>query len=238
MRAAVGFLTVLGGPARPGGRTMVWFPAVGAVIGLVLGGVWWVSAEIWTPLLAAAVVVAADLAITGLLHVDGLADSSDGLLPPLESRERRLAVMADPSTGAFGVAVVAIVLILRVGALSSIPPELLALGALWCASRTFMAVAALRMTYARPDGLAATFIGPSARRLAVPVAIGGVVMAGALAAVGIGWLGLAAVVGAALGGAAVLELGQRRIGGFTGDVLGAAAVIAETTGLLVLAASR
>jgi len=236
VRAAVAFLTVLGGPARPNGRTVAWFPAVGAAIGLALGGVWWLSAEIWPPLLAAAVVVAADLAITGLLHVDGLADSADGLLPPLDSRARRLAVMADPSTGAFGVAAVAAMLLLRVGALASIQPDALALAAIWCASRTLMAVAALDLTYSRPDGLASDFVGPDARRLVWPVGLGGMVLAGVLAALAGGWHGLAALAAATLGALAVLWLAHRRIGGFTGDVLGAAAVTAETAGLLALAA--
>lgn len=236
MRAAVGFLTVFGGGARPDGRTMAWFPAVGAAIGLALGGVWWVSAELWPPLLAAGVVVAADLAITGVLHLDGLADSADGLLPPLDSRDRRLTVMADPVTGAFGVAVVVTMLLLRVGALAAIQPDALGLGAIWCASRTLMATAALAMTYARPGGLASDFVGPGARRLVWPVALGGLLVAGGLAAVGDGWHGLVALAFTLGGGAAVLWFAHRRIGGYTGDVLGAAAVTAETTGLLALAA--
>jgi cobalamin synthase len=69
---------------------------------------------------AAAIVVAADLAITRMLHVDGLADS-DGLLPHLD-RERRLAVMC-ADVGAFGVAVVTIVLLLQVTALAATEPQ-------------------------------------------------------------------------------------------------------------------
>lgn len=236
MRAAVGFLTIFGGASRPDGRTMAWFPAIGAAIGLALGGVWWAAAELWPPLLAAVVVVAADLLITGLLHVDGLSDSADGLLPPLGSRERRLAVMADPTAGAFGVAVVATMLALRVGALAAIRPDALGLAAIWCASRTLMATAALGLTYVRPGGLASDFVGPAARRLVWPVTLGGLLVAGALAAAGNGWHGLIALTATIGGGALVLWLAHRRIGGYTGDVLGAAAMTAETTGLLALAA--
>jgi adenosylcobinamide-GDP ribazoletransferase len=236
VKAAVAFLTVLGGPAAPDARTMAWFPAVGALMGLALGGAWWAAGEVWAPFVAAALVVVADLALTGLLHVDGLADSADGLLPPLGSAERRLEVMADPATGAFGVAVVGAALLLRTAGLASIEPDPLALAGLWCASRTLMATAALGMRYVRPGGLAASFVGPDASRLMRPVALGGMALAGALAAIAEGGPGVGAVVGVAAGALGVLALAQRRIGGFTGDVLGAAAVVGETTGLLVLAA--
>ena len=81
MRRAVAFLTCLGGPAVPDARTLSWFPVVGAALGLVVGGAWWGAEQLWPPAVAAALVVALDLALTGLLHLDGLVDSADGLLP-------------------------------------------------------------------------------------------------------------------------------------------------------------
>lgn len=236
MRAAVAFLTVVGGSVRPDRRTLAWFPLVGALLGLILGAVWWGAGEVWPPLVAAAVVVAADLALTGLLHVDGLADSADGLLPPLASTERRLAVMADPTTGAFGVAVLGVALVLRTVALAAVVPHALALAGLWAGSRTLMAAAALALPYARPGGLAADFLGPGSSRWAPPVAAGGAVLAVALAGLATGWSGVVAVAVLVAGGGAVLALARRRLGGFTGDVLGAAAVVGETAGLLALAA--
>ena len=77
--AALGFLTTLGRPVRPSPRRCV-VPVVGAVVGGAVGLVWWGAEEIWPPLVAAAL-AAADLALTGLLHVDGTADSADGLRP-------------------------------------------------------------------------------------------------------------------------------------------------------------
>jgi adenosylcobinamide-GDP ribazoletransferase len=235
VRAAVAFLTVVGRSTPPDGRTLRWFPVVGAGLGLALGLVWRGADELWPPLVAAALVVTVDLVLTGLLHVDGLADSADGLLPPLGSPARRLEVMADPTTGAFGVAVVAAALLLRTAALASTAPDVLALVAIWCASRTLMAVVALRVTYARPEGLASGFVGADARTAAVPIAVGGLVLAGVVAALS-GGPALAAVVGTAAAGLGVVALAVRRIGGFTGDVLGAAAVTGETVGLLLLAA--
>jgi adenosylcobinamide-GDP ribazoletransferase len=233
VRRALGFLTVFGGSSTPDPSAVVWFPLVGALIGLLLGAVWWGADQVLAPPVAAALVVVGDLVVTGLLHIDGLADAGDGLLAPM-SRERRLVVMADPSIGAFGVATVAGALLLRFGALVSLTPQVLALGGLWCASRTLMAVALLRMPYARETGLASSFRSPLTRRQSVPVAALGGVLAGVLAGTGSGWVGVVAVAGVFAGGVVVLVLAQVRLGGFTGDVLGAAGVVGETVGLVLL----
>jgi len=81
MRRAFSFLTVLGRGTAPDGATLRWFPVVGLVLGAAVGGVWWGADRVLPPLVAAGVVVLVDLALTGMLHVDGLADSADGLLP-------------------------------------------------------------------------------------------------------------------------------------------------------------
>ena len=231
MRRALAFLTPLFGASEPRPRTLAWFPFVGAALGLVLGAVWWGAERVWPAAVAAAIVVAADLALTGLLHVDGLADSADGLLPHLD-RARRLEVMAAPDVGAFGVAAVGAVLLLRWAALATTAPSPLLLGGLWCASRTAMAVAARKVPYARPGGLASAFLG--GRTLST--ALIGAVLATGLAFAGPGIAGIAAVAGVVVGAAGVIAIASRRIGGFTGDVLGASGMVGETTGLLVAAA--
>ncbi|HEV3401876.1 MAG TPA: adenosylcobinamide-GDP ribazoletransferase, partial [Acidimicrobiales bacterium] len=157
MRRALAFLTPLGGPVAPSPAALPWFPVVGAVLGLAVGGTWWAVSEVWPPAVAAAVVVAVDLALTGMLHLDGLVDSADGLLPPLD-RERRLEVMADPRAGAFGVGAATAVLLLRWAALSGLRPRPLLLAGLWCASRSVMATVARSVPYARPSGLAGAFL--------------------------------------------------------------------------------
>jgi adenosylcobinamide-GDP ribazoletransferase len=244
MRRAVSFLTPFGGPADPAPSALAWFPAVGALIGLAVGGIWWAARRGWAPPAAAAIAVIADAALTGLLHLDGLADAADGLLPPL-SRARRLEVMADPRLGAFGVAGLAIVLLARFGAFASMLPSPLAVAGLWSGSRTAMAVTARAVPYARPGGLASAFLPAptagsrpgTAARLTGPAVLGlaGGLLAMALAFAGRGALGVAAVGAEAAAAAAVVLLAWRRLGGFTGDVLGAAAVAGETVGLLTLA---
>jgi adenosylcobinamide-GDP ribazoletransferase len=234
MRRALSFLTPIGGARVPSRAALAWFPVVGAFIGLAVGGVWWLAARAWPSLVAAALAVVADLILTGGLHLDGLADAADGLLPPLP-RERRLVVMADPAVGAFGVAAAAAVLLLRFAALASTVPVPLSIAALWCVSRTSMAVASQVVPYVRPGGLASVFVDDRGGRDPWVNAAVGAALAFGLA-LPEGWPAVAALAVAAAAFAAVLLVAWRRIGGFTGDVLGAAGMIAETVGLLVLAA--
>jgi adenosylcobinamide-GDP ribazoletransferase len=245
MRRALSFLTPFGGAADPAPSALAWFPLVGAIIGLAVGGAWWVARRGLAPPAAAAIAVIADAAATGMLHLDGFADAADGLLPPLP-QERRLEVMADPRLGAFGVAGLAIVLLARFGAFASMMPSPLAVAALWSGSRTAMAVTARTVPYARPGGLASAFLaGPgaggarprAAAGLPGPAVVGvaGGLLALGLAFAGRGVHGLAAVGAELAGAAAVVSWAWRRLGGFTGDVLGAAAVAGETAGLLTLA---
>ncbi len=242
MREALGFLTPLGGARRPTPAALLWFGPVGALIGLSLGGLWCASAHVWPRPVAAAVVVVADLAITGMLHLDGLADAADGLLGHLGT-ERRLAVMAQSDVGAFGIGAVVAALLVRWSALAALGPSPLLLAALWCASRTAMAATASELSYARPGGgLATAFRGEGrpGRRHGVLVRRG-VLAASLCAAVAVGAAsalpaGLVGVLAGLAAFGAVVALAHRRIGGFTGDVLGAAGIVAESAGLLVVAA--
>jgi adenosylcobinamide-GDP ribazoletransferase len=231
MREALAFLTVVGRPAPPTPRALRWFPVVGAGVGAVVGAGWWLADQAFPALLAAALAVALDLAITGLLHADGLADAADGLLPHA-SRERRLEIMRSPDVGAFGVAVLVVVLLVRAGAFAARPADVGLVVGLWCASRTVVAVAPACLPYAREHGLAS----PLLTAPVAPVVGLAVVPATALAVVTAGWVGGAAVGAALIAGVAVLALARVRLGGFTGDVLGAAILVAETVGLVVAGA--
>jgi adenosylcobinamide-GDP ribazoletransferase len=231
MRAAVALLTVFGRSTAPTARAWAWFPIVGAALGMLVGGVWWGADELFPPLVAAVLVVAADLAVTGMLHVDGLADAADGLLCHAD-RTERLRIMRTADVGAFGVAVVAAVLLAEVAALASQAVSVVLVVALWCVARTTIVAAPAFLRYVRDEGMAT-------RMLSGPVGawpLAALVPAGALAAIGDGWRGFGAVVAAVVAGAGVLALARRRIGGYTGDVLGAAVVMGQAAGLVVGAA--
>ncbi|MGH9213930.1 MAG: adenosylcobinamide-GDP ribazoletransferase [Acidimicrobiales bacterium] len=234
LRSAFGFLTVFGTRAtsRPDARATGWFPLVGAVVGLAVGGVWWGAGELWPPLVAATIAVALDAGLTGMLHLDGLADTADGLLPPID-RDRRLDVMADPRAGGFAVVTVTLVLGLRVAALASMDPDPVMVAGLWALARAAMTLTLARVPYARPEGgLASSFVG------ARPwPGMGGSLVGAMLVVAAMGVPAGPAVASTTLVGAGlVVWLAWRRLGGFTGDVLGAAGVVGETVGLLAAAA--
>ncbi len=198
----------------------------------MVGALWWAAGEVWPPLVAAVLAVAADAALTGMLHLDGLADSADGLLPPVD-RARRLAIMAAPDVGAFGMAAVALVLVARVAALASLAPDPVLVAGLWAGARAAMALTLGRVPYARgPGGAAAGFAGGTGTAAAATLAAAGVAVVVALGPLP----GLVTALAAAAAFAGVVALAVRRIGGYTGDVLGAAGVVAETVGLIVAAA--
>lgn len=230
--SALAFLTVVGRGRAPDAGTFAWFPVVGAAIGGVLALVWLGASALWSPGVAAAIVVAADLALTGLLHVDGLADTVDGLVPHLP-RGRRLEVMATPDVGAFALAVVPLVLLLRWTALATDEVPAAALVGTWAASRTVVAVAPALVPYARSGGLASPLLAGARTWIGVWLLPAGAVLVAAA-----GWFGLAALVALVATAAAVVGLAHHHLGGFTGDVLGAALVLGETAALLALAVDR
>ncbi len=233
MLAALGFLTPFGPARAPNPVTLRWFPLVGAGAGAIVGLVWWAASKGWHgPLVPAALAVVTDLVLTGMLHVDGLADSADGLLPHL-SRERRLQVMSEPDVGAFGLAATLSVLLLRFAAFGALRPDIALVVGVWCVSRSLMAATMLVLPYARPTGgLATAFLGGGVAGSALAASAGAA--AGASLAIWAGGAPAAAGLGAAVVAvAAILWVARRRLGGFTGDVLGAAVVVSETAALLV-----
>jgi len=255
LRAAIGFLTPLGrsSPA-PSPKTMAYFPVVGAVMGCALGNVWRSLGHRYKPLPAAALAVAADCALTGALHLDGLADAADGLLAHAPTKDR-LEIMAEPGTGAFAAAAVALAVTCRAAAMSAIEPSALLLAAVYCSSRSVMGLGARSLPYARSTGLATAFL-PDGEQAAAAAALGtpppqpgSPAFTDPVLAACLGGLGAACAfaylsarrrgaVALAVGWAAsacVLGTARRRIGGFTGDVLGAAGVVCEVTTLLALA---
>lgn len=231
MREALALLTPFGGARALSPRAVPWFPWVGALVGVLVGGSWWVAGQLWPPAVAAALVVVIDLAATGMLHLDGLTDTGDGLLPHLD-RERRLAVMAEPGIGAFGAGVAFTALLLRWAALASMDPRPASVIGLWVLGRLVMTLAVVLMAPARAAGMGALVAGAERHRVMWSSVLALGVAVGCLA----GGPGSVAPLAGALGGIGVLALANRRIGGVSGDVLGAACLVTETIGLVIAAA--
>ncbi len=257
---ALGFLTanpVRTGAPAPGelGRSGMCFPLVGLVLGVALVAAQDALVELFPPLLTATLVVALWAALTGGLHLDGLADCADGLLVTA-TRERRLEILRDPRAGAFGVVGLTLFLLLKVhtvGALLGVDGEPPRSSDDWLQGgwlATFHHVAPLltssvlarwvilivaRQPCARTGGWAADFSGG----LSLPVLGAAVVLPIALlgAAIALGdWtivLGAAVAHVVALG---VVVLARARLGGITGDVLGLTVELVELSVLLTFVA--
>ncbi|MFV0260289.1 MAG: adenosylcobinamide-GDP ribazoletransferase [Acidimicrobiales bacterium] len=225
------FLTVFGRGTAPDRSTLAWFPVVGAMIGFIIAAAYRLAHFLWLPFAAGVTVVIIDAVITGALHLDGLADSADGLLPHMK-RSRRLEVMAEPDVGAFALVTVGLVLGLRAAMLSDPRSDPLALGGVWTASRTLAAVVPATVPYARDAGLATGFLAGARTRVGWWLA-----PAGVLLVVTSGWMGVAALAALLLAAATIVALARARIGGFTGDVLGAMIVVSETVAIATLVAT-
>lgn len=249
VRFAFGTLTVL--PARitrwdrPAARTgMACAPLAGLVVGLLAAvpGVLLLLCG-GGPLLAAAVTVAVPAALTRALHLDGLADTVDGL-GSAKPADAALRIMKQSDIGPFGVVALGFVLLVQVAALADVYADSWIRGAL--AAVVAAVTARLAMTLAsrdgippaRPEGLGAAVAGVVPLRTATVVAALTVVLAAAAALP----LGLpaaaqhaAAVLASLLAADALLRRCVRRFDGVTGDVFGALAEVSATTALVVLA---
>jgi adenosylcobinamide-GDP ribazoletransferase len=233
--AAVTFLTRVPLPVpAPNPSMLPWFPVIGALVGLVAAAVYVVASLVLTPFVAAALAVATTILVTGALHEDGLADATDAWGGAAD-REATLRILRDPAHGTYGVLAVVLSVILRIAALASLTPAIAVavLPAVHAISRG-VTVALLRtMQPAREDGLAHA-VAAGASSLGAALAIG------ATAALGIGLLGtwfVPAAAVAATAGWLVRWLAVRRIGGITGDVLGAAEQLVEASLLILFAAA-
>jgi adenosylcobinamide-GDP ribazoletransferase len=211
------------------------FPLVGAGIGGVAAFAFLLAQLLglgdWP---AALLAVLASIVLTGALHEDGLADTADGLIGG-HDRDQRLAIMRDSRHGTFGVVAIAFSVLLRAAALAGIGEPIyagLALIAAHAASRAALPFAMRALAPARAEGLGATAGRPNPSLAIGALAIGLLIT---LAALGPKHGAIAGgLVGAAVFGLGVLA--HRRIGGYTGDVLGAFQQTGEIVMLLTAAA--
>jgi len=215
-------------------RSMRAFPLVGIVVGLVGWAVFALAAWLGLPAAATALAaLAATVIVTGGLHEDGLADTADGFGGGAD-RERKLAIMRDSRSGAYGVMALIFGLGLRGAALAAMTVSAAgpALVAAHAVSRAALPLVMRFLDPARPDGLGASAGQPDDAAQAWCLGIALVV---ALLCLGLS-RGIVALAVAALAVAAVGWLAQRQIGGHTGDVLGAAQQVGEIAVLLTAAA--
>ena len=254
LRLAVTTFTIA--PLRPGrvdrrtaGIAMAGAPLIGLALAIVVASTVYGARQLWglygiSGGISAIIAVGVLAVLTGGLHLDGLADTADGL-GATATRERRLDLMRAPDIGAFGAAALAIVVVAQVVALTTTVNTGLGTVSLLTAVTT----ARLAVTWAcvrgvpaaRPDGLGALVAGTVTRTTAVIVTLATAVVL-SLAAIGHdhgGWSEVGRVcwsMGAGLGAGWLLRLvAVRRLGGITGDVLGATVEIVTAAVLLAVA---
>ncbi len=217
------------------GHSLGLAPLVGILLGLAGGAVFWLASSLGLPPLAAGLLtVLATFLLTGGLHEDGLADVADGFGGG-QDQKRKLAIMRDSRIGSYGSAALIFSVALRAAALSAVADPTavcLALIAAHSVSRGLLPAIMYSLPLARPDGLAAT-VGQAPGQ-AVILAIGTAVIA-AVSSLGVA-LGAAALMIGAIATLFVSWLARRQIGGYTGDVLGAAQQGSEAA-ILIAAAS-
>jgi adenosylcobinamide-GDP ribazoletransferase len=252
LRDALGLFTVLpvrGAPEigrREAARAVLWLPVAGALLAVPAAGVLLAveagghSAE--RRLLAAALAIGALALLTGGLHLDGLADSADGL-GSRRARDEALAIMRRSDVGPFGVAALVFTVLVQVTALATVHPGWPGAAALAVAAVTGRVAVVLATgpdtPAARPDGFGALVAGVTTARARVTaagvplavVAVAAVASQGLYPAV----RGVAAITAGLLAADLLRRLARRRLGGMTGDVFGAQVELATATVLVALA---
>ena len=248
LRLAIGTLSILrvrvdAADRATAGRAMACAPLVGAGIGVVAAAIGW-AARTYTDstFLAAVAAVAVCAAATRALHLDGLADVADGL-GSAKPRAQALEIMKRSDIGPFGVVTLLLVLSLQIAAIASAYAHHrggIAIVVAAIAGRLAVTLACTpRVPSARPEGLGAWVAGSVRTRVATPIAalcIAASFALGYLRSIDTAILAAAACV---IGVACSLLLLRRcitRLGGITGDVLGALVETAAAGALLVLAA--
>ena len=215
-----------------------WYPAAGVVIGAICAVMYWGAALVFPPLVAVLAAVAAGLIVTGGLHEDGFADACDGL-GGTRPRERVLEIMRDSRIGTYGVLGLGMMLAAKVACLAALPgvavPFVLIAG--HAASRASVLWVMASSDYVREAGAAQAVAGGLDQRAMVTglvttlVALLPLIFVLPLGAVALGLAGLVA------GHYAMRHRYEGRLGGYTGDCLGAVQQCSEVGFLLgVLAA--
>jgi adenosylcobinamide-GDP ribazoletransferase len=202
-----------------------YFPAVGLIVGASGAAVMWLAAFVLPAPLPAILSTVVTVLMTGAIHEDGLADTCDGLGGGA-TRERALEIMKDPRIGVFGAIALILVMLLKIATLSLLP--------LWTALTALVGAHAFSRFCAVLVVFAGRYVGSADRSRAAPVVesvkIGDVIIAAlfglpALALFGVG-APIAIVVALALVGL-LFRWSARRLGGYTGDTLGATQQLAE-----------
>jgi adenosylcobinamide-GDP ribazoletransferase len=214
------------------GRSLLYYPLVGLLIGLLLAATAWALANA-PALLRAALVLAAWVLLTGALHLDGLADSADAWVGGHGDRAKTLRIMKDPACGPMGVVVLVLVLLVKFAALHALTAagDWTALVLAPLLARTALPLLFLTTPYVRPGGLGAALAAHLPRRTAMAV----VTLIAVAVPLTTGGRGLWLLATTAAVFLLLRALMRRRLHGTTGDTAGAMVELIEATVLVAMA---
>jgi len=138
------------------GRSLVFYPVIGLIIGLILSGLVSVLPVSYS-LLSAALLLTAWVLLTGGLHIDGLADSADAWLGGIGNKQRTLEIMKDPAAGPIAVVVLALSLLIKLALVEIVISSGETSALIWSIilARTAMPLLFLTTNYVRPNGIGA-----------------------------------------------------------------------------------
>jgi adenosylcobinamide-GDP ribazoletransferase len=209
------------------GKSIKYFPLVGAIIGIFLYGINILAGKITeNRQIAAIIIIIAEIFITGLIHIDGLADTADGLFSYAE-KEKILEIMKDSRVGTNGAVALILYFMTKVILLSEIRPEYIILYPV--ISRMSTSINAGLGEYARKNGMSNGIIGKNGKKEAVI----SIIITMILSFIILKAKGLIILIFAILFILLLMKGVKRKIGGITGDTMGASL---ELTSILVLLA--
>jgi adenosylcobinamide-GDP ribazoletransferase len=215
------------------GRATAYFPLVGLIIGLLLAGLNWLLNLILPAAVVNALLIVTLVIITGALHLDGFADTCDGIAGH-KTVEERWEVMRDSRAGAFGITGLVILLLVKYVALDNIPEVFMAATLLFMpvVSRWTMVYALFAFRYAREEGLGMVFKKSTRWPQFIAASIFTVALAAALyplfSSTGFLIIGCTFVITTGLA-----FYFKRKFDGLTGDTYGAINEMSEVTTLIV-----
>lgn len=216
--------------ARSVGRSLTYYPCVGLMLGLVLALLHVLLSDA-PAMLRAAMVLTAWIALTGVLHLDGLADSADAWAGAHGDRARMLAIMKDPHCGTTAIVALALTLLIKFASLSSFATDdFVPLVFIPLLSRSAIVLLFATTPYVRQGGLGTMLATHQSRRTNITL-VGLLFLATPVFAIENLWLLLTLGVVFSLSRATLI----RRLGGSTGDTAGALVEITETALLLTAA---
>jgi adenosylcobinamide-GDP ribazoletransferase len=210
------------------GRSLLYYPLIGLTLGLLLAASYWLLGSV-PVFLRAVLLLVIWVAITGGLHLDGLADSADAWVGGHGDRERTLAIMKDPCSGPMGMVAVALTLLVKLGALAALceSQDPIGLVVVPVLGRTVLLLLFLTTPYVRPGGLGVALAAHLPRRAAGWVLLASSILVCLLA----GAIGILLLLSTGCVFLLLRAAMQRRLAGATGDSAGAMVELAEAVGL-------